>query len=145
MGLVYEENIVDKLDEIVAKQKGLGERIINERGVDWLENNADKMLQKLVMAMNDEIAELQRETNWKWWTNKKEIDIPACKEELIDILHFNLQALILLGCDSKEIYDLYVGKNEENHDRQDGNTDRKGYNVNSDEEYKNVEGKYDNR
>jgi hypothetical protein len=54
-------------------------------------------------------------------------------------MHFNLQALILLGCDAEEIYNLYLGKNKENHDRQDGNTDRKGYNVNNDEKYQNVE------
>ena len=130
---------MDKLKEIVDKQRELGERIIDERGLDWLKENPDKMLEKHVLAMNDEVAELQRELDWKWWTNKKNIDLDACKEELIDILHFNLQALILLGCDAGEIYELYLGKNEENHDRQDGKTERKGYDVNSNEKYEKVD------
>ncbi|MFW6310815.1 MAG: dUTPase [Nanoarchaeota archaeon] len=139
MGLVYEENIVDKLDEIVKKQKELMERVVEERGHNWLKENKNKMLKHHILALSDETAELQREINWKWWVNDKEIDEEACKEELIDMIHFNLQALILLGCDANEIYNIYMGKNKENHKRQNGETNRKGYDPNSDEEYENVD------
>lgn len=130
---------MDKLEQIVAKQKELGERIIEERGLDWLKDNPNKMLKHHILALNDEVAELQREINFKWWVNEQKVDYCACGEELIDILHFTLQVLILLGADADWIYEEYMGKNKENHDRQDGNTDRKGYDVNSDEQYENVD------
>lgn len=127
----------DKLDDIVDKQSYLLETIKERRKLDLSDLN--HVLKNHVLAIFDETAELQRELNWKWWTNNNLIDVEACKEELIDILHFDIQALIYLGCSANEIHELYLGKNEENHDRQKGKTDRKGYNVDENEEYENVD------
>lgn len=128
---------MDKLEDIVDLQTKLKERIEEERQVNFKYiNNA---LKQHIHAIDDEKGELRRELDWKWWTNKKDIDIDACKEELIDMLHFLIQALIILGCDADEIHSRYVEKNRTNHDRQDGKTDRKGYDPDSDENYENVD------
>ena len=128
----------DKLDDIVDKQSYLFDRIVDRRSIEL--GSINTVLERHVLALNDEVAELQRELDWKWWTNNKNVDVEACKEELIDILHFDIQALIYLGCDAEEIHDLYLGKNKENHKRQEGKTDRDGYNVKDiNEEYKNVD------
>lgn len=127
----------DKLDDIVEKQKYLLDTIAERRDLEL--GNTNHVLKNHVLALFDEVAELQRELSWKWWANDKKIDIDACKEELIDILHFDIQALIYLGCDAKEIHKLYLGKNKENHNRQEGKTDRKGYDVTKDETYENVD------
>ena len=52
---------------------------------------------------------------WKSW--KKTVQPPDpnyVKTELIDILHFTLEMLLIWGCDAEEIYKRYVGKNQEN-------------------------------
>lgn len=130
---------VDKLDKIVREQKKLMEKIVKKRGLEEAFSDSQSVLRMHALAIYDETAELQRELSWKWWTNDRPLNIEACKEELIDILHFDIQALIYLGCDADDILDLYLGKNKENHDRQAGKTDRKGYNVDEDEVYENVD------
>lgn len=127
---------MDKLEEIVGAQKRLLERVEEERGLPDTLN--DKLLGH-VHAIEDEAGELRRELDWKWWTNKKEVDFSNCREELIDVLHFTIQGLILLGCDASDIHRYYLDKNQTNHDRQDGKTDRQGYDVNSNETYRRVD------
>jgi len=142
----------DKLDNIVKNQKELMEQIFNKRGdsIDFLEKDdvlkinkdplhLNKALKNHVLAINDELAELQRELDWKWWTNKKKIHRDNINEELIDIIFFTIQALIINGNDAKDIFNLYMDKLQENLDRQEGKTTRKGYNFNSDEYYENVD------
>ncbi len=128
---------MDKLDEIVRKQEELLNNVLSKRDLEWSNFSAAMLAHK--NAVGDEIHEMQRELNWKWWVNKKSVDEEAVKEEWIDVLHFTIQALIVAGCDVDEIYRLYMGKNEENFGRQKGDTDRKGYNSDSDEEYENVD------
>lgn len=71
---------------------------------------------------------------WKRWKaayssfeNKKFSDLSEedqleCKFEVIDMLHFFLNYAISIGMDSKQMYNMYMSKNEENRERQ-----RKGY------------------
>ena len=126
----------DKLEEIVEGQLGLLNRIKEERNIDW---DINEMLKNHVLALNDEVAELQREIDWKWWVNNKKLEKDNIEEELIDIVFFTLQALLELDNDAEDIYNLYMNKLGENHNRQDGNTDRRGYNPNSEESYENVD------
>lgn len=52
---------------------------------------------------------------WKSWKkNVQPPDSDYVKTELIDILHFTLEMLLIWGADAEEIYRRYVGKNQEN-------------------------------
>lgn len=129
---------MDKLDKIVNEQRNLLERLVEERDLEF-HKDPDEIVKFHRNAILSEVSELQDSIDWKLWTNEKEPDYENSKEELIDILHFVIQGLICFGCDSDDIVELYLDKNNENHNRQDGKTERKGYNVNSDEKYENVD------
>ena len=126
---------IDRLDDMWYRQAELNDYIRDKREeADELFTEGE-LLQKQVMAMLAELVEFQEELDWKWWTNDREIDKDAAKEELVDLFHFLITAAQGLGMDAEEFYHIYVEKNNENMDRQDGETHRKGYDADSDEEY----------
>lgn len=127
---------MDKLERIVQEQSNLFEIIAEEHNVDF-ENNNNMMINHL-LAINAEVGELQKSLDWKWWTNEMEIDWNNVDEELIDILFFTIQALVLHGHDAESIYNMYLDKLEINHERQEGKY-RKGYKADSGEKYEEVD------
>jgi len=127
---------MDKLDKIMREQKKLFERVRVEHGVDFGDDNT--MIKNHILALNDEVAELQREIDWKWWTNGYHVNWDAVDEELIDIIFFTLQALILRGKSPDDVYHLYMKKLGINHERQDGKR-RVGYKAGSGEYYENAD------
>lgn len=129
-------NLDDKLDTIIGEQDNLCSRILEEHDFHFESDN--DMIQKHILAINDELGELQRAVDWKWWTNEKDIDWDNVDEELVDILFFTFQALILRGHRSEDIYNLYMDKLDINHERQDGKR-RKGYKADSNEKYESVD------
>lgn len=67
---------------------------------------------------------------WKKWksayvsyADKKFSDLSAsdqleCKYEIVDMLHFFMNYAISIGMTSKELYNMYISKNQENRNRQ---------------------------
>lgn len=83
----------------------------------------DKKIHLLCVAIMHETAELDRLTNWKWWKrNTKQFEEHEAREELIDIIHFVIQAAIELGMTPEEIMKQYMSKSNVNVERQ-----RNGY------------------
>ena len=117
---------MDKLDEIFKKQAELNGHIndIRHFSEEW---DFQTAIEKHAIALNCEMAEVMEETNYKWWKNQKDVDMDKVKEELIDVLHFYVSMCLDTGMTSDELYDIYMGKNKENFDRQDGNSKKKGY------------------
>lgn len=117
----------DKLDVIFELQKKLDTDIQERRSLDF---PMEQWIQKDVLAMISELAELLDEVNFKWWKNEKPIDEEALHGELVDILHFFVSMCIRAGLDSDKLYEGYIAKNKENFDRQYGRSRKKGYDVN---------------
>lgn len=79
-------------------------------------------------AMFHEVAELEDWTRWKHWSkrpgNKVDIKIGSAEHiremrlEVIDLLHFWLNAAMWLGMDVEMIYTMYLEKNGVNRERQ---------------------------
>ena len=115
---------MDKLDKIFEMQKALDGYIAENRSLNF---TVDEWVQKKCLAMISEISELLCEVNFKWWKNKKEIDVKAVKEEIVDILHFLVGMCINAGMTADEMFEIYYNKNKENFDRQNGLSQKKGY------------------
>lgn len=62
-------------------------------------------------------GELWKAGGGKWWSEKK-YSREEKAEEIIDILHFWLQACITVGLTAEEIFDIYSRKLAENYRRQ---------------------------
>ena len=117
----------DKLDIIFGLQKSLDTEIQERRSLDF---PMEQWIQKDVLAMLSELAELLDEVNFKWWKNAKPIDEDALHGELVDILHFFVSMCIRSGMSAEDLFRGYIAKNKENFDRQYGRSEKKGYDVN---------------
>ncbi len=120
----------DKLEQIFKLQQMFDDDVIAKRNLEGI--TMEEWLQKEVLAMLSELSELLDEVNFKWWKNKKEVDIALVKGELVDILHFFVSMCLKSGMDAKELFSLYKEKNKENFARQYGQSEKKGYELNTD-------------
>ncbi len=115
---------MDRLEHIFELQGRFDADLAARRGLDF---DLSTWLQKEVLAMISELAELLDEVNFKWWKNPKEVDREAVKEELVDILHFFVSMCLKAGLSADEVYRAYLAKNEENFRRQQGLSPKPGY------------------
>lgn len=118
---------MDRLEEIFALQKSFNDRLIAQRGLEGI--SAEEWIQKYSLAMLSEMAELLEEVQFKWWKNKRPLDKQAAKEELVDILHFFVSMCLKLDMDAQELHRIYLDKNQENFRRQEGLSQKAGYEV----------------
>ena len=116
---------MDKLDKIFEMQKKFQDELISRRALGDIP--MERWLQMQTLAMLSELAELIDEVNFKWWKNPKPINDDRVREELVDILHFFVSMCIHADLSSNELFERYMRKNQENFDRQDGKTEREGY------------------
>lgn len=116
---------MDKLEKIFAMQKQLNEDIASRR--DLGDISKEEWIQKQTLAMISELSELLDEVNFKWWKNKKPVDDQLVKEELVDILHFFVSMCLVYDMDADELCSMYMDKNKENFDRQEGLSSKAGY------------------
>ncbi len=117
----------DKLDILFDMQAGLDAYIREKRGLKF---SKGEWVQKKAMALMVELAEVVEEAKYKWWKNGTEIDDAKLHEEIVDVLHFFLGMAIDSGMTSQELFDIYLAKNKENYDRQNGLSSKKGYELN---------------
>jgi dimeric dUTPase (all-alpha-NTP-PPase superfamily) len=109
---------VDALETIFQLQKELARVTSSSR----YPQRKEARISSLAMAIVHEAIELQNLTDWKWWKKSKEFNEALAKEEIIDILHFVIQASIEVGMMPTEILNEYRKKNQINIERQE-----KGY------------------
>ena len=121
------EKMNDKLDTIFQMQNALNEDIIARRGLEGILDEV--WIQKHMLAMLSEMAEVLDEVNFKWWKNPKPVNHDALCEELVDVLHFYVSMCLKAGMDADELFRRYLAKNEENFRRQQGKSEKKGYDV----------------
>lgn len=117
---------MDKLEEIFKLQSQLDEMIAEKHKVNF---NLDTWIEKEILAIISELGEVLGETNFKWWKNPKEINKNALKEEIIDVFHFLISLCLKVNISPQELYEAYVSKNNENHLRQEGLSEKKGYDI----------------
>ena len=118
----YQE--MEMLERIFYMQNLFDSDLIKNRNLEF---SKEEWIQKEVLAIVSELAELLAEVNFKWWKNPKPVNDDNVKDELVDILHFFTAACINSGMDAKELYERYMRKNKENFDRQYGKSQKHGY------------------
>ena len=117
---------MDKLDTIFMMQNSFDSELEQRRNLNFTQQ---EWIQKQTLAMISELSEILDEVNFKWWKNPKVVDADAVKGELVDILHFFTGMCLKMGMTSQELFELYLAKNKENFDRQNGLSEKKGYAV----------------
>lgn len=133
----------DKLDKMFAAQKhlmqpykGISElhygKIFNqkvnfsdevwegsEKNLHTKEGNY--LIRDMLNAASQEIGEsIQVMKNWKSWKQTEmPTDVNHFKEEIADVVHFLIEAMIFAGIGPDEIFDLYFRKHAVNEFRQE--------------------------
>lgn len=116
---------MDKFETMYGLQEGLLRRL----EPDWLEWNEPmrvRFIKDLVVHMNVEVAEMLQELPyvkpWKDYTTlgpeRIEEMFAVARNEAVDVLHFFLEILIVLGFTPQEVYSMYMKKMSVNHKRQ---------------------------
>ena len=109
---------LDKLERIFEKQKEFqgkaDPRALEDANIEYIKD--------MILAAMDELTEVLRETPWKPWKKQQVFNREKYKEELVDLLHFFVNLCLAADITPLELYNEYMLKNEENHERQE-----KGY------------------
>lgn len=116
---------MDKLESIFEYQNRFDTELVEKRGLQDIP--MEQWIQKETLAMISELSELIDEVNFKWWKNPKPVDTGKVKDEMVDILHFFVSMCLKTGMDADELYRRYLDKNKENFARQNGTSEKKGY------------------
>lgn len=124
------EDKMDKLERIFYLQEKFQKDLVEKRQLENID--VEQWIQKQILAMISELSELLDEVNFKWWKNPNPLNFPAIKEELVDIFHFFISMCLTVGMDAQELYELYLGKNNENFLRQEGKSNKAGYSYKDD-------------
>lgn len=100
---------------------GLHLAVLTPNDLDSSENKVKWMLE-MIACMSNELEELRDALPWKHWkTYDKDHflkQLPEIKYEVIDLLHFLLEMMLILRIDATEMLQLYSSKNKQNKDRQ---------------------------
>lgn len=114
----------DRLEYIISLQRVIAARFHNLESMTIEEK--EKATFEYLTAIVAEVGEIlngddingikgQGAIRWKSWKkNASPADPDYVKTELIDILHFTLEMLLIWGANADEIYARYTGKNQEN-------------------------------
>ncbi|MCY0879817.1 MAG: dUTPase [Firmicutes bacterium] len=114
----------DRLEDIFFWQQRFNETLRRERHLDY---DAATWLQKEALALIVELGEVLEEARYKWWKNAEPIQLDKLHEELVDVLHFFVSMCIDAGLDAEALYQGYLAKNRENFRRQQGVSEKPGY------------------
>lgn len=114
----------DRLDLMFQKQAKLFEYVKIQHDLNY---SYDEWIVRHIDAMINELEELRNEVNWKWWKAPMKVDKAKVNGEIIDLWFFLTEMSIVAGITPKDITKLYDEKYQENIRRQEGTSDKKGY------------------
>ena len=78
-----------------------------------------QFIKDMKLALESELQELLDETDWKPWTHgERQINYDGAKKELVDVWHFFMNYMLVLGMSTDELYKMYMKKRQVNADRQ---------------------------
>lgn len=128
---MYQENLMKDYKEIseahASKIYGMGARIpsaVWKGGEHNIQTKAgNHFIYEMLNAAIHEISEaIQALKNWKPWKQTEvSADADHFREEMVDALHFYVEACILAGITPEMLHDLYIKKNKVNKFRQSSN------------------------
>jgi hypothetical protein len=75
-------------------------------------------IRDMSLALTDELHEALNETGWKPWATSRHINRLAFIGEMIDVLHFWCNLILVTNATEQEILDVYFAKAEKNAKRQ---------------------------
>lgn len=78
-----------------------------------------KWLLRMTRAISQETAELVDCAPWKWWAKYQTFDLQNARVEVIDLLHFLISTMMIVGITPENLMELYEAKHAVNVQRQE--------------------------
>jgi dimeric dUTPase (all-alpha-NTP-PPase superfamily) len=103
--------ILDRQKELQKKHYGVDVTTLSD------EERA-QYIRDMSLALADELHEALNETGWKPWATSRHVNRQAYLGELIDVLHFWCNLVLITNTNEKEILDMYFAKADKNAKRQ---------------------------
>lgn len=101
----------DHLSHIFSEQKKLDKHILSKKA------SYKPEIKDILFQLVDEVFEAKAHIKSKWWKDSEVEDLNLFAEEMVDVLHFYVSALLMAGFSADNLYSMYMEKNSENHDR----------------------------
>lgn len=117
---------MDRLEQMFETQKKLQERLCT---FEKMKDEKDKVdfIKQNIIAVIEEATEILRCTPYKnpnyckfGWKKTQLWDLDNYKEEIVDLFHFLMNLCIAVDMSTDEFFNIYIKKNNKNHDRQNG-------------------------
>lgn len=103
--------ILDRQRELQKKHYGVDVTTLSD------EERA-QYIRDMSLALTDELHEALNETGWKPWATSRHVNRQAYLGELIDVLHFWCNLVLITNTNEKELLDMYFAKADKNAKRQ---------------------------
>jgi dimeric dUTPase (all-alpha-NTP-PPase superfamily) len=103
--------ILDRQRELQKKHYGVDVTTLSD------EERA-QYIRDMSLALTDELHEALNETGWKPWATSRHMNRQAYLGELIDVLHFWCNLVLITNTSEKELLDMYFAKADKNAKRQ---------------------------
>lgn len=113
----------DIMRQVMAQQLELQRESFGVDPLMLVDQDRDEYVQAMALALVIEVGEVMQEISWKPWATGRWFNREAYLEELIDVLHFWMN-LVLVATDKPEVLlTAYMVKHDVNAQRQaDGYT-----------------------
>lgn len=125
------ENMVTAFTSLMSMQTDLiykinkhnPSRLVNVIEGECTSEEAMWWIQHMIACMHNELEEIREWLPWKTWKkyDNHRTNITEIKYEVIDMLHFLLELMLILGMTPKETLQIFYSKLETNHKRQETN------------------------
>ncbi len=106
------------LDLILNSQRELQKKHFKTDISQLTEDERAQYIRDMSLALTDELHEALNETGWKPWATSRHFNREAFIGEMIDVLHFWCNLILLANVGEREIVDAYCAKAEKNAKRQ---------------------------
>lgn len=103
--------ILDRQRELQKKHYGVDVTTLSE------EERA-QYIRDMSLALTDELHEALNEVGWKPWATSRHLNRQAYLGELIDVLHFWCNLVLIANTSEQELLDMYFAKADKNAKRQ---------------------------
>lgn len=109
---------MNALQMILDRQRELQKK---HYGVDVTQFNEEQRAQyirDMSLALTDELHEALNESGWKPWATSRHLNRQAYLGELIDVLHFWCNLVLITNASQEELVNMYFAKADKNAKRQ---------------------------
>lgn len=106
------------LQQILDRQRELQKKHYGVDVTKLTEEERAQYIRDMSLALTDELHEALNEVGWKPWATSRHINRQAYLGELIDVLHFWANLVLVVNTSEEELTAMYFAKADKNAKRQ---------------------------